>query len=259
MRLRLFLPITLLAGCIVAPIYAQKQSDTPEIPVPEGMVLVSGGSFLMGSDKPDEGFHNQGDATPQHEVELPAFYIDRTEVTNSEYSKYCQATDYPVPPHWINGQFRPEQEQHPVTHINWWEAQAFAKWKGKRLPTEAEWEKAARGTDGRAYPWGSDWDDKRVVWAKDDPDSVGSKPEGASVYGVLDMAGNVYEWTSGWYRAYPHSTYKFAQYGTQYKVIRGGGFDGEPYDTKTLSRSLLRAQSRSSWVGFRCVQDVSIK
>lgn len=222
---------------------------------PAGMVLVPAGNFLMGSDDLNEGGHNQGDASPLHSVMLPAFYIDKTEVTNAQYKKYCDATRYPPPPHWNKGVIAKGQADVPVTHVNWHEARAFARWAGKRLPGEAESEKAARGTDARLYPWGNAWDEERVVWNQNAPQKVGSKPSGASPYGALDMAANVYEWVGDWYAAYPGATIKMPEYGTRYKVIRSGGFDGRPYDATTIHRSILPPQARGEWCGFRCAQD----
>jgi formylglycine-generating enzyme required for sulfatase activity len=273
MRLRLFTTVLIcgvssLTGQILS---AQPAAASAEVrpsaagPVPadtaaerpaellEGMVLVSGGPFIMGTDVL-EGLHNPGDAGPQHTVALPPFYIDKTEVTNAQYKRYCDATGYPVPPHWKDGSYAEGQGLVPVTWVNWWEAQAYAAWKGKRLPTEAEWEKAARGTDGRAYPWGSQRGTEHLVWGAESPRPVGSKPGGASPCGALDMAGNVFEWTGDWYDAYPGARLRFAQFGTKYKVIRGGGFDGALYETAAYHRSVTAPRSRSEWVGFRCVR-----
>jgi formylglycine-generating enzyme required for sulfatase activity len=222
--------------------------------VPEGMVLVPAGPFIMGSN--NNGGLNAGDADPQQMVTLPAFYIDKTEVTNAEYKQYCDATGYPVPPHWKNGTYAEGYARVPVTWVNWWEAQAYAAWKGKRLPTEAEWEKAARGADGRVYPWGNSWNLQNVVANADDPHPVGSKPDGASPYGALDMSGNVFEWTSDWYMAYSNSTVKIAQFGTTYKIIRGGAFSSSNGTASTYFRGVTRPEARSEWVGFRCVQPV---
>jgi formylglycine-generating enzyme required for sulfatase activity len=219
--------------------------------VPEGMVLVPTSSFQMGSNQ-GEGLVPE-DSRPQRSIELPAFYIDKTEVTNAEYKKYCDATGYPTPPHWTNGMIPKDADRVPVTHVNFYEAAAYAAWAGKRLPTESEWEKAARGTDGREYPWGNGWNPSNTVNGLSGPVAVGERPGGASPFGALDMAGNVFEWTTAWYDAYPGSTWKSASYGTIYKVIRGGGFDGAQFLYKTNYRCVMRPTVRNEWVGFRCV------
>lgn len=230
--------------------------------VPEGMVLVPAGPFSMGingSETPGPNTpRERSDARPLHKVDVAAFYIDKTEVTNAQYKKYCDATHYPYPPQWTSKGFATGTAEVPVTFVNWWEAQAYARWAGKRLPTEAEWEKAARGTDERLYPWGNEWDKGRAVWGVEEPQAVGSKPDGASPYGALDMAGNVFEWTSDWYQAYPDAPYKFPEFGTQFKVIRGGGFRGFEFITQTFYRSVARRQTRSEWLGFRCARDVKV-
>lgn len=236
--------------------FPTRAAAVPQAPVPDGMVLVPAGQFIMGTDDTQEGGHTPGDSTPQHTRTLPAFYIDKTEVTNAQYKAYCDATGYPPPAHWNKGSYRTEEAQHPVTHINWYEAQAFARWAGKRLPSEAEWEKAARGTDGRRYPWGNNWEAARVASSGNRPLAVASKPDGASPFGALDMSGNVFEWTTDWYDAYPGSKAKNTGYGQVYKVIRGGGFDAHTGDTRTMHRAVLPPRVRNEWAGFRCAQDV---
>lgn len=227
--------------------------------IPEGMVLVPAGEFVIGTDH-SEGIgpntpraHN--DARPQHKLTLSAFFIDKTEVTNAHYKQYCDAVGYPVPPNWKNGTFASEEDDFPVTHITVYEAAAYAAWAGKRLPTEEEWEKAARGTDARLYPWGNNWDQARLVWNRKRAAKVGQFSAGASPYGALDMAGNVYEWTSSWYQAYPNAPINFDEYGEKMKVIRGGGFDGYETIARTHYRSVAYPGSRSEWIGFRCVKD----
>lgn len=234
-----------------APAETPTPAPTPE--APEGMVYVPTGAFQMGTN--DTGGIVPGDQSPQHEVTIPAFFIDKTEVTNAQYKKYCDATKYPTPPDWLDGKILAGQENWPVLRVNWWEAVAYAKWAGKRLPTEAEWEKAARGTDARQYPWGNGgWDGDKVVAGS--PAPVGSKPAGASPYGALDMAGNAYEWTADWYEAYPKSTAKTNFFGRIFKVIRGGSYDGSPNLGETFFRSPMRPQSRNVWVGFRCAKSL---
>jgi formylglycine-generating enzyme required for sulfatase activity len=226
---------------------------------PPDMVLVPAGEFQMGTNQAETPGPNKPRATadtiPKHAQNLRAFFIDKTEVTNESYQKFCTATGYPVPPHWKNGKYPAGEDAFPVTHVNWWEARMFAIWVGKRLPTEAEWEKAARGTDSRNFPWGNDWAQNRLVWGGKRPQKVGTKPEGASPYGALDMAGNVYEWTGSWYAAYPNSPNKFPEYGKQLKVIRGGAFEGGDSIARTYFRSVTRPQTRSEWIGFRCAKD----
>ncbi len=254
--LTLFLPLVT--------VYQVRAEDQPADPLaaqtPQGMVYVPGGPFTMGTNQKDNPeakvkIHAYDDARPQHEMTLPPFYIDKTEVTNAEYKRYCDATGYPPPPHWPNGTYPEGEGDVPVTHVNWWEAGAYAAWASKRLPTEAEWEKAARGTDGRQYPWGNEWSVNNLVWNQKKPQAVGSKPSGASPYGALDMAGNVFEWVAGWYQAYPGSTLNLPEFGTSFKVCRGGGFDGFEFIARTLYRSIARPQTRSEWLGFRCVKD----
>ena len=169
------------------------------------MVFVPGGDFLMGSPANDP---NAGsDMKPQHKVILDAFWIDKTEVTNALYAKcvgdgVCRS---PVNAGENSAQAyygNPKYDNYPVQGIRWTDGQTFCKWAGARLPSEAEWEKAARGTDGRLYPWGNQPPDAtRLNFDRNvgGPSAVGSYPAGASPYGALDMAGNLWEWVADWY------------------------------------------------------------
>lgn len=230
-------------------------------PVLEGMVLVPAGKFIMGTNQSDRTGDNvprtYNDARPEHLITIPAFYIDKTEVTNADYLSFCKSTHYPVPPGWKGGMFPEGEADFPVTRISWYEAAAYARWAGKRLPTEAEWEKAARGTDGRAYPWGNEWDEKKLIWGRSRPDRVGLRPAGASPYGALDMAGNVFEWTDDWYAAYPQAPVAYPEYNQTLKVVRGGGFYGYNFAAATYFRSVNFPRARSEWIGFRCARDAS--
>ena len=151
-------PLLALVALLCAPAFAQ----TP----PPGMVLVPAGEFIMGSDAADRSDFNRrdnvplnsNDARPQHKPATGAFFIDITEVTNAQYAKFCAETGVPAPPYWTDGKVPEGQADYPVHHVSWHEASGYARWAGKRLPTEAEWEKAARGTDGRRFPWGNSWD-----------------------------------------------------------------------------------------------------
>lgn len=156
---------------------------------------------------------------PQHKVYLNAYFIDKYPVTNAQYKKFIESGGYMQKTFWsddgwqyivqakplenneLDGAFH-DQADCPVVNISWYEAEAFASWAGKRLPTEAEWEKAARGTDGRIYPWGNEFDKTRLNCAEakiEKPTAVTKYPQGQSIYGCFDMAGNVWEWTADWY------------------------------------------------------------
>lgn len=265
------------------------------------MVYVPAGEFVMGASASDP--EAQPDEHPQHKVYLEAFWIDATEVTNAQFARFVQATGYQTEgeragtgrffetitrkwressrvnwrhPHGLFSSLK-GLEAHPVVHISWNDAQAYCAWAGKRLPTEAEWEKAARGTDGRLYPWGNsrpagellNFADRRlpVPWADQAVDDgyrftapVGSYPAGASPYGALDMAGNVWEWVADWYdEAYyagsPASDPPGPPSGTSH-VLRGGSW----YDDAGGVRSTDRAawpylpNVTSAVVGFRCAR-----
>lgn len=237
------------------------------------------------------------DETPQRSIYLRGFYIDKHEVTNAEYSRFLNEVGNQEEGgvKWLDvsaardiwyyqgckivesgSQYQPREgyENHPVTHVSWYGAQAYCEWAGKRLPTEAEWEKAARGTDGRTYPWGSTFpqDGTRVgnladenhrqvqfielVRGYDDgcryTAPVGTYPVGASPYGVLDMAGNVSEWCEGWYAAYQGSTFGNADFGTTYRVLRGGSYVWGRPSARTSARNKELPEAASGDSGFRC-------
>jgi formylglycine-generating enzyme required for sulfatase activity len=218
--------------------------------------LVPAGEFLMGSTNADPLAVN--DEKPQHRVYVGAFYIDKTEVTVGEYKRFINATGYWEPPNWQDQRSR---DNYPVVRVSWHDAQAYAQWAGKQLPTEAEWEKAARGTDGRIYPWGSIWDwEKASVRYPDshgNPMPVGSYLTGGSPYGCLDMAGNVSEWCVDWYdwNYYAHSPTQnpVGPDSGKERVVRGGSY----FDIYELVRCAFRfsypGQSRLDSVGFRCI------
>jgi len=211
------------------------------------MRLVPAGAFLFGSDAPDSPNRAQS-------VTLPAFYIDASEVSNRGYGAYCDATGHPRP---SNPEFftRPEL---PVTGITFDEAQAFAQWAGKRLPSEQEWEKAARGIDGRTYPWGNE-----TMTAPDALQPVDALPERKSPYGILNMAGNAWEWTT---TSFPVTSREIEDMkrvlevptvSSRWYSIKGGSFS--PHQ-EGFFRSYMRrgwpANQTSPFIGFRCVKDV---
>ncbi len=215
------------------------------------MVYVPGGPFLLGSDKGHE------DESPQQTVEVAAFNIDKNPVTNVEYKKFVDATGHRAPRHWQDGKIPAGKEDHPVVWVSWDDAAAYAAWAGKRLPTEIEWEKAARGTDGRVYPWGNTFDAalcNAQEASRGDTTPVGQYPGGASPSGALDMAGNVWEWTADWYQGYRGSVYQMDLYGTTNRVLRGGSWFDAADLVRTTARNSAKPDFRFSTIGFRCAR-----
>ena len=195
---------------------------------------------------------------PQHRLYLPAYSIARTPVTNMQYKLFVDAAGYPMPPHWWGGKFSQGKEEHPVVKVSWRDAIAFCQWAKVRLPSEAEWEKAARGTDGRICPWGNQMPDKTRCNFDDNVDNttpVGSYSDGASPYGVLDMAGNVWEWTSSKYQHYPYKADDGREEptGDDPRTLRGGAF----INLENFVRCALRLDFFPTYgystVGFRVV------
>jgi serine/threonine-protein kinase len=210
------------------------------------MVLVPAGAFVLGS----AGDHSARNMT------LPAFYIDETEVSNGEYRRYCEATGH-APPQTADYASHPE---YPVSGVSFWDASAYAEWAGKRLPTEEEWEKAARGTDNRIYPWGD------APWTGDLPTSlepVDSNPLRRSPYGAYNMAGNVWEWTATPFS--PSSVeinsmrqlLKGQSFAADWRVMKGGSFaHADSEDFAVARHRALPVDARSPWIGFRCARNV---
>lgn len=210
---------------------------------PAGMVLVPAGEFIFGAaDRaPDEA--------PQSTINLPAFYIDKTEVTNAQYKAV-------FPDH----KFAKGQEDMPVTGVSWNDAQRYCSQTGKRLPTEREWEKAARGAEGREYPWGADYDPKfcnGLDQGKEAPVRVSQYIGGMSPYGCMDMSGNVAEWVQDWYEAYPGNKQITKEYGQVYRVLRGGAYDSERFELRCARRRFDKMDAAKPMYGFRCAKDVT--
>ena len=223
----------------------------------DDMVFVPAGEFTMGSN---EWWPK---SQPEHKRFLPAFYIDKYEVTNKKYKKFAEATKRIPPPNWTNGEFPEERTNHPVIFVSWYDANDFCKWEGKRLPTESEWEKAARGTDKRTFPWGDKFEPKRgnmPQLGKNDTMPVGSFENGKSPYGAYDMAGNVWEWTSDWFKPYPGNTHADENYGEKYKVVRGGSWYDCTYykcgiSAPAYNRIFFNPMTMNNNFGFRCAKD----
>lgn len=197
----------------------QKSDKAAGAGAPPGMVLIPAGPFIFG----EEG--------QQEKISLPAYLIDLYEVTNAEYAK-VRPIEYP-----------PERANHPVVEVTWDEAKQYCEALGKRLPSEQEWEKAARGTDGRHYPWGNTYDPKKLNAENHSNGTtpVGQFPDGRSPYGLYDMAGNVWEWTS-------------AEEGT-YKALRGGGWNNLPNLVVSTAKVWNDPGYRDGAFGFRCAKD----
>lgn len=280
-------------------------------------VFIPATSFVMGSDRVDDkglkeryGFGQPlfANEHPPHRVEVPAFYIDRFEVSNAEYKRFVVETGRSEPPFWIQNGYNVRDEKlrtahvdnlrwiasdyfHldrdtrqmdkqallqalfaiqkqrdalPVTGVNWFDAEAYCHWAGRRLPREAEWELAARGTLEREYPWGDNWGEGLTNTGRGrDEDMLlaprGSFPADRSPYGVMDMGGNVSEWVADWYQPYPGNTQQDRFFGHLHRVVRGGGAGLGHYALSVFYRAPRRAHARPDMittdVGFRCARD----
>lgn len=226
------------------------------------MVLVPAGDFIMGSDKGDE------DEAPTHRVRLNAFYIDKFEVTNGRFAKYVEAIQSEPPWGFSDKETPVIHADRPVRWVNWMDAMGYCLWVGKRLPTEAEWEKAARGTDERVYPWGNDPPTPvhAVYGLKEGGGEtvsvIGNHHMGQSPYGAQDLAGNLYEWVMDWYAEDFYSSFinspainpRGPTEGTA-KVQRGGSYVNTPYRLRSSFRTKADPTEQDPNVGFRCAQD----
>ena len=239
------------------PVEIVEPAPPPPIPVaPEGMVLVASGFYPIGRTQLAGRVETSEIDTPQHMVELKAFYIDRTEVTNAQYKAFVDQTGHAPPKKgWVAGTFPAEQENWPVVWVSWQDAVDYATWAGKRLPTENEWEAAARGSDGRMYPWGDEWQPGRANIVSKRIVDVGSHPEGASPSGALDMIGNVWEWTADEFALYPGTVAREPKLdeGITYRVIRGGAYDGDRKHDVAY-RGYVAVGVGYEKTGFRCVK-----
>jgi serine/threonine-protein kinase len=225
------------------------------------LVYVPEGEFTMGSDSyPEE--------MPIHTVYLGAFWIDQTEVTNGMYVKcvsagICQEPLATTSRTHVNYYGNSEFNNYPVVAVKWNMAKVYCEWTGRRLPTEAEWEKAARGTDGRIYPWGNDVPNKDLLnYNKNvgDTAEVGNYPEGKSIYGAYNMAGNVWEWVNDWYsetyyQSSPTSNPLGPDSGIE-RVMRGGSWEGLDTHVRSVSRGYFNPNKSTSKYGFRCARSV---
>jgi iron(II)-dependent oxidoreductase len=242
------------------------------------MVNVPGGSFEMGTDL------DRADAQdkPTHTVTIKAFVLDKFLVANALYARFVAATGHRPPLNWKNGHIPDGANRLPVTMVTWFDARAYCSWAGKRLPTEAEFERAGRGSDGRRWPWGDKMDPKllNTYYTVGAATPVDAYPKGVSPYGAYDLAGNVAEWLEDDFLPYAGSAAsadlfqgKVAVSGgaenralkisdlknvnTRYKVVRGGSWNSDPFSTALYHRNFSFANHASDFYGFRCASDAA--
>ncbi|MEQ8187220.1 MAG: formylglycine-generating enzyme family protein [Candidatus Eremiobacterota bacterium] len=256
------------------------------------MILIEAGDFLMGSSEKEMAKISKDAGksikyftceTPQHKVYLDDYYIDRHEVTNRQFQDFIEAGGYEnhiywteegwnwkeknvyeEPKWWLSGQNHSgiKNPTYPVIGVSWYEAFAYASWAGKRLPTEAEWEKAARGTEGNIYPWGMEWIQNNCISMGQEINPAGTLETGKSPYGLYDMSGNVWEWCSDWYNPKYYSTSpsrnpKGPKEGL-YKVLKGGcGGNAAYYYFRCAGRHSAKVDYWDAYTGFRCVKQIS--
>ena len=206
---------------------------------PEDMVLISEGEFIMGSnmEAQDEG--------PEKKVFLKAFFIDKYEVTNETYRQFVKETNHREPKNWIVYGYREEEKDYPVIFVDYADAAEYCKWANKRLPTEEEWEKAARGRDGRIYPWGNEFDSSKANTSLSGiigTTKAETYKDGISPYGLYDTAGNVWEWTD-------------SQYNESRKAVRGGSWGLSHRFARAFTRVGYKPDTRINNLGFRCAKD----
>ncbi len=248
-------------------------------PAATEMVYIPASSFLMGNNG-SEGW-SYDDEFPQHSVYLSGYWIGKYEVTRGEYRRFMQATGRAAPAYWEayqdwsypydDGNGFTQTDDHPVVGVTWYDAEAYCAWAGGQLPTEAQWEKAARWTGSypNVYPWGNAWDAERCNNSYDTNPAgggyqgwqtapVGSYPSGASPYGLQDMAGNVWEWCSDWYSGSYYSvspsTDPQGPSSGSYRVLRGGGWYYDDYDNRCADRDNYDPYYWNSGGGFRLVR-----
>ena len=263
-----FLVIVTISFCIIRSPMRGLSKAQSYLPTIDDMVLVPGGEFIMGKNG------TFLDAAPEHAVWLDSFYIDKHEVTNAEYKRFVDATGHPAPfldpekyPrakqfNWVDDTYPEGTELLPVVLVNWYDATTYAAWRGCRVPTEAEWELAARSTDGRKYPWGDKWDSTGVWYRLNSfygPHKINENSKDISPYGVTNMSGNVAEWCSDfydkdYYAESPRLNPQGAKVGSR-KVVRGGSW--QTANNEKLSsfyRDAQFASMKSIATGFRCVK-----
>lgn len=218
-------------------------------PNPSEMVLIPAGEFIMGFDK------GEIEERPQRRVKLKAFTIDKYPVTYGRYETFIRSTGYPPPRDWDGKPEAPSGKTlYPVVYVSWDDAVAFCRWEGKRLPAEEEWEKAGRGTDGRLFPWGNEWQRSRSNLGGDGTLRVGSYPGGASPFGVMDMVGSVWQWTSSTDRPAGAGQKSITGWADN-RIVRGPAFSNRRQEGRVTMRMSYNSHSRANTIGCRCARD----
>lgn len=251
-------------------LFSCSRENAPKI---EGMVYIPSGEFIMGSEDVDTenigkefGFSRgrlYEDERPMRKLFLKGFYIGKYEITNRQYKTFIDATGYAFPETWEGGLYPAWQDAHPVNNVTWFDAHAYCRWAGKRLPAEEEWEKAARGPYGNKYPWGNEYDEKKANINKGDTVPVGSHETDKSYYGVYDMGGNVMEWADAWYEPYPGNKTEVKDFGKISRILRGGS--GSVLGHYIMGRIYARSSFRHYYLpggagndgGIRCAKSAA--
>lgn len=208
--------------------------------LPQGMALVPEGEFIMGTNMGEQ------DEGPERKIYLKPFYIDTFETTNEQYRQFIKQTNHKEPANWMVYGYQEDKKEHPVVFVSFDDASVYCKWQGKRLPTEEEWEKASRGTDGRTYPWGNEFDPSKANTSLAGivgTTKVNTYENDKSPYGLYNMIGNVWEWTN-------------SNYDDKRKVVRGGSWGLSHRFARTFTRVGYKPETRINNIGFRCAKDV---
>lgn len=239
------------------------------------LILVPAGRFLMGST--EQEFQSAWEECtkrypaceksifeaefPEHLVYLKAYYIDRYNITNKQY-KECVLDDECTPPKRTTAITDEKFDDYPVLFVDWYQAQNYCDWAGGRLPTEAEWEKAARGIEGFVYPWGDEMESAAAVWNRSAPEPVAKRVSGMSSFGAYDMAGNVWDWVADWFDPHYYETSPYynppgPEEGL-HKVFRGGSWGSDlPVFLRSMTRNHNKPTTWNPYIGIRCAKDVS--
>ena len=252
-----------------SPTTVKSPSNVQEFRCPDPEIIkIPTGPFWMGSPLNDP--EAPGNEKPRRTVELPEYWMSRYPITNAQYASFVGKTGHQPPEHWHGQYVPPGMEDHPVVNVSHKDATAYCRWLGQknarfyRLPSEEEWEKAARGgyPSKCCYPWGNNWHHNACNTKELGIDSTTAVHEfehiNQSPFGVVDMAGNIWEWTDSWYERYPNSPHESWRYGREYRVVRGGAWKNPARHARVSCRGRYKPDTQRSYLGFRIVLDVSM-